>query len=287
MKRRQDNYLVPADDDGLVAAAVGEWGAEKYRRLGMYAEIFSTGMKNVSTTRVYLDLFCGSGHALLGDPPRRVLTSPLLAISVPDRFGKYVFCDKDPANIDALRQRVARMAPGVSVEYLVGDVNERVHEIATLIPQHSATNRVLSFCFVDPYKLDINFATIKSLGADRAMDFLILLALGMDATRNWQTYLRPEHKKIEVLLGDPGWRTRWAEARTHGATPIRFLATEYAKAMAELGYKTTSLDQMIEVKTYDNNMRLYYLAFFSKHQKGYDFWREVQKYSTDQLGLVL
>ncbi len=26
---------------------------------------------------------------------------------------------------------------------------------------------------------------------------------------------------------------------------------------------------MLEVKTYDNNMRLYYLAFFSKSEKGY------------------
>lgn len=42
---------------------------------------------------------------------------------------------------------------------------------------------------------------------------------------------------------------------------------------------------MIEVRTYDNNMRLYYLAFFSKNEKGYEFWGEVQKYSSGQLGL--
>lgn len=47
----------------------------------------------------------------------------------------------------------------------------------------------------------------------------------------------------------------------------------------------TSLAQMIEVRTYDNNMRLYYLAFFSKNEKGYEFWGEVQKYSSGQLGL--
>ncbi|MEO8194465.1 MAG: three-Cys-motif partner protein TcmP [Gemmatimonadales bacterium] len=285
MKRRPKDYLVEAADDGLVAAQVGPWGTEKYRRLGMYAEMFSTGMKNTWPTRVYLDLFSGPGHAMLGNPPHRVLTSPLLALTVPDPFAKYIFCDKNSANIDALRRRASRMAPETPVAYVVGDVNALVDEIGALIPPHSSTNKVLNFCFVDPFKLNIDFATIRNLGADRAMDFLILLALGTDANRNWATYLLPENKRIESFLGDPDWRSRWAEAHADGISPIRFLASAYARAMAGLGYKTTSLDQMVRVKTYGNNMLLYYLAFFSKNQKGYDFWGEVQKYSTDQLGL--
>ncbi len=79
MKRSVHDYLIPAEDDGLPAEKVGDWAAEKYRRMGMYAEIFATGMKNLWASRVYIDLFSGSGHALLGKPRRRVLTSPLLA----------------------------------------------------------------------------------------------------------------------------------------------------------------------------------------------------------------
>lgn len=119
------------------------------------------------------------------------------------------------------------------------------------------------------------------------MDFLILLALGMDAARNWATYTKPDNQKVDRFLGDQMWRGRWSEAEAQGISVTRFLATEYAGAMTKLGYRTTSLDQMIEVKTHDNNMRLYYLAFFSKNEKGYTFWREVQKYSTEQLGFEL
>ena len=64
------------------------------------------------------------------------------------------------------------------------------------------------------------------------------------------------------------WRERWREAEAKRLTPIRFLATEYASEMTKLGYLPTSIEEMIEVKTYDNNIRLYYLAFFSKHKKG-------------------
>lgn len=262
-------------------------GSGEVPPVAMYSEIFSTGMKNVSPTRVYVDLFSGPGHVLMGNAHKRVLTSPLLALTVPNRFSKYVFCDKSPERIDALRQRATRMAPEVDIDYVHGDVNQQIDRIAALVPVHSAAQRVLSFCFVDPFDLGIHFETIRGLGSARAMDFLILLALGMDATRNWATYVKVDNKKVDRFLGDETWRSRWHEAESQGISVTRFLATEYASAMSKLGYRTTSLQQMIEVKTLDNNMRLYYLAFFSKNEKGYKFWHEVQKYSTDQLGFEL
>lgn len=284
--RKHKDYLISAIDDGLPAPEVGPWAVEKYRRMGMYAEIFATGMKFQFPTRIYIDLFTGPGHAIIRGEGRRVLTSPLLGLSMPDRFSKYIYCDKEAPFIAALRRRADALAPDSRKCFITGDANQCVDEIAGEIPAHSPRNKVLSFCFVDPFGLDIRFSTIKSLGDGRAMDFLILLALGMDATRNWALYVRPENRKVEDFLGDGAWRDRWKAAESKGTTPIRFLAEEYANAMTRLGYLTRGIDQMIEVKTYENNMRLYYLAFFSKHERGYEFWKEVQRYSTDQLGLL-
>jgi hypothetical protein len=42
---------------------------------------------------------------------------------------------------------------------------------------------------------------------------------------------------------------------------------------------------MHSVRSDLKNLPLYYLAFFSKHALGKQFWSEVQKYSTDQYGL--
>lgn len=61
MTRSRRDYLHRVPDDGLTAAEVGPWAEEKYRCLGMYAEIFSTGMKRQWHNRVYIDLFCGPG----------------------------------------------------------------------------------------------------------------------------------------------------------------------------------------------------------------------------------
>lgn len=119
MKHRRD-YLIEADDDGLPAADVGPWAVEKYRRLGMYAEMFSTGMKNLWPTRVYIDLFAGPGHALLRESRRRVLTSPLIALSVPTPFSHYIFVEAQQTLLSALRSRVRSVAPEASVAFVVG-----------------------------------------------------------------------------------------------------------------------------------------------------------------------
>lgn len=61
-----------------------------------------------------------------------------------------------------------------------------------------------------------------------------------------------------------------------------FLAEEFAASMTTLGYLPRKAHDMKLVKTYDNNMALYYLALFSKSETAYKFWKEVMKYATDQ-----
>lgn len=253
----------------------------------MYAEMFATGMKNQWPTRVYIDLFAGSGHSQISESHRRVLGSPLIALSLPSQFTKYVFCEEASVLLRALEQRSKALAPEASVTCIEGDANERVGDIAGQIPRHSTTNRVLSFCFADPVNLEIDFETVRTLGAERAMDFLILFAFGMDATRNWATYLQPNSNRVARFLGNTEWRDRWKQAEKQRISATQFLASEYARAMTELGYLTSSIEEMISIRSSDKNLPLYYLAFFSRNQQGYKFWREVQKYSDDQYGLEL
>ena len=60
-RRTKSNYFIEVADDGLLSYEIGPWAEDKYRRLGMYAEMFATGMKNAWETRVLLDLFAGPG----------------------------------------------------------------------------------------------------------------------------------------------------------------------------------------------------------------------------------
>lgn len=284
--KQRRNYLLEGAEDGLLTHPIGPWAADKYRLMGMYAEMFSTGMKNIWGTRVYLDLFAGPGYSRIRESGQVVLGSPMISLSLPDPFNRYIFADENVDAIAALRQRVARMAPATDVQYVVGDANDRVHDIAGLIPTGGEKRGVLSFCFLDPYALNLHFETVRRLAAGRSIDFLILLALYVDARRNLELYIRDESDRIDRFLGDTGWRQRWQVSAREGTNFVAFLAREYSNQMASIGYRPMGLERMVKVRTHEHNLPLYYLAFFSKHNKGVEFWDEVLKYSNDQLLLL-
>lgn len=282
-KARRD-YLLVVEDDGLLTYDVGPWAADKYRYVGMYAELFATGMKNHWDQRVYLDLFAGPGHSRLRDTQRLVLASPMIALSLPDPFDKYIFADGDDHALRALETRVSRVADALKVSYVHGDVNQKRDEVIAQIPRGPG-ERVLGFCFLDPYSVNIDFSTVEALAEDRAMDFLVLLALYVDANRNLAGYVRETSDRIARFLGDRRWRTRWKRQEMQGGAIVPFLAESYANRMTDIGYLPTSLDDMVKVRSYDRRLPLYFLAFFSRHETGRKFWKEVQKYATDQLSL--
>lgn len=273
-------------NDGLPTPIVGPWALQKYRLLDLYDTLFSTGMKHLWDRRVYVDLFCGPGHARIRGTGRIVETSPLIALRVPDRFDRYVFCDRDPKNISALRKRVKRELPDIEPAYVIGDCNEVVAEIVKQIPKASRGQSVLSFCFADPFGIDdLKFGTIETLSTRSRMDFLVLLALDMDANRFKSLYVKETSLVIDEFLDDSSWRSKWVKAQFKGVDFRVFLAQAFASRMVRLGYLPAGLERMKEIQSDEKNLPLYHVAFFSKHPRGYQFWDQVLKYGTDQLSL--
>jgi three-Cys-motif partner protein len=278
--------LPRGEQDGHPTPDVGSWAREKYLRVWMYDQMFATGMKNRWDEIVYLDLFSGSGYSRIRGTNDILQASPLLALQIPDRFHRYIYCDREPTNLDALRRRVDRHAPGVTAHYVPGDIDETIGQVLELIPRGSSNHRVLSFCFVDPFSVDLRFSTIRRL-SERYVDFLILLALGMDANLNLPVYIEDHHTRIEQFLDNPNWRAEWRTEEARGVKFIPFMAQQYARAMTRLRYLETPLDRMYPVRSDQRNLPLYYLAFFSRNPRGFDFWGEVMKYADPQLGLGL
>ncbi len=143
---------------------IGSWGEEKYNLVRNYAQMFATSMKDKWQCRVYVDLFSGAGRAKIKDIRKIVDGSPLIALGIEDPFDRYIFCEEDATNIDALSKRVKAHYPSLDTHFFHGDANDCVDEILSLIPQHSSAYKVLGFCFVDPFKIDnLKFNTLKRL----------------------------------------------------------------------------------------------------------------------------
>lgn len=268
-------------DDGLSTLPVGPWSQTKYKLIKYYADMFSTGMKYKWDYRVYVDLFSGAGWARIRASKKIVQTSPMLALNVKDPFDKYIFCEIDEANITALMKRVEREYPSVDVSFVKGDVNERIEDVVGIVSS-IRESRILTFCFVDPFKVaNLCFATIESLSRLK-IDFLVLIPTYMDAVRNLALYSDKANTNVERFLGNTEWRGEWNEAKNKGSSFSRFLVEAFYRSMQSLGYLS---DVHSSVIVRCRNRPLYHLAFFSRNVRGMEFWKKSREGSDPQRSL--
>jgi three-Cys-motif partner protein len=204
-------------DDGLVTPEVGAWAEEKYQLVLCYATIVARSMaKKAWQGLVYLDLFAGAGRARIAGTQQIIPASPLLVLGLQNGFGTHIFCELDPANAEALRTRTAEAAAGRRVVVVEWDTNANVDAILNHVPERS-----LTFCFVDPFAIaPLQFTTIRRLADARRMDFLVLLATGMDVTRNERLYTLLEDLRVSEAVGHDNWRASWPQPRTGLVTSL-------------------------------------------------------------------
>ena len=272
------------ENDGLSCPDVGSWAEIKYRLLALYDELFSTGMKNKWDKRVYIDLYAGAGYARVKGTEKILKGSPILALTVTHPFDKYIFCEENVELLDALKVRVTRLAPHAQAVYIPGSCDAQIEQICKEIPKGSPSNKVLSLCLVDPFDFGIKFETLRRLSGVY-IDFVILLAIGMDASRNYDHYVEGNSPKIDEALGNTEWRERWKAVGVRRRDFRPFLAAEFAMSMKSLNYLESPIDHVKLVRSDEKNLPLYYLALFSRHPTAFKFWDDVLKYGDDQMGL--
>ena len=282
MKKNFD-LIIPVEDDSLPIPEVGIWAMKKYQLVGGYCDIFTKGMRSKWNNLVYLDLFAGAGFAKIRENQNVIKSSSLISLSSPIKFDKYIFCEEKNDLYLALNERVAREYSSIDIEVFEGDCNLKINEIKKAIPAFSKGNTVLTFCFLDPFNLSLHFTTIQTLAKD-LVDFLVLQAFHMDANRNFKLYLNENSETISNYLGESDWRNEWEKSKLLPKDFVKFLADQYDARMKELGYLTEIRHQ---IRLPDRNVPLYYLTFYSKNERGIDFFKKVNDYSTNQLGFEI
>ena len=278
-KKRPIWRLPHLDDDGLITPKGHDYTKDKYRLVRHYAYMFTTSMKRKWTQLAYIDLFAGAGRSRI-DNKTIVPASPLLTLELPSQFSKYIFCEQDEEKLSVLQTRVERIATASDVTYISGDVNKKVGDILSHLP----TGKVLAFCFVDPYRIaDLHFDSLRQL-ASRPVDFLVLLPSYMDVHRNPSIYTVKDNRALDDFLGSSAWRHDWQEAESKGEKLSLFFVSRFGDEMKKIGYLYPDIKEAKLVRT-TKNVRLYHLAFFSRHPLGADFWKKAKDYGTDQRSL--
>jgi len=201
-----------------------------------------------------------------------------------EAYDKYIFCEQDKNYAKALETRCRRDFPNRTVNLITGNANASVENVIAAMPRPGRTQKVLGFCFVDPFQLqNLHFSTIETL-SKRFMDFLVLIPSGMDANRNEQNYTQPRNKTLAKFFGNPDWRTRWDKEKTFGKSFEHFVVEEFGRSMQTIDYIDPGLKEATLIRSDDKNLPLYRLTLYSKHKLGSNFWNETKKYSDPQTG---
>lgn len=259
-------------DDGLYLPVIKRHSLAKIRAHNHNVNVFATATKDSWPQRAYIGLYSGAGRARLEETGEIVETTATAVLRLPYPFTHHVFVDQNENCTTALKKRAGATAPSAQVKVLTGDVNVLLPEVRAALPQFGPGNGLLCYCFVDPFDAGLHFTTIRELGRLR-VDFLILLALGLDARRNFQLYLKESDERLGLLIDDPNWRREWQGSRSVlGEGVVKFLMRKFDEAMVRIGYRSAPIEQALPVKVHGKNVLLYHLMFYSKHDLGRKLW---------------
>lgn len=205
----------------------GIWTERKLKALRAYLEayqqIFTRNPQARKLRTIYVDAFAGTGERDAGeDAPQQGLFgydeeargyqegSVKIALSLADKFHRYVFLDNKASHVQALRALVKRDFPELDDRCQIERAEANDWLKRWCIEQDWHGWRAVAF--LDPYGMSVEWATLEAIAATKAIDLWLLFPLGIGASRVLPADMPPEGAwahRLTKLFGSDGWRSRF------------------------------------------------------------------------------
>lgn len=175
------------------------WYVDAFAGTGSRAEAGAA-----SETQLFLDVYADSEPAAFRDGSAKI------ALALLDPFNNYLFIEEKKGRVQQLRATVAQDFPALLVRctFKHGDANAVL--IAWCGEQDWTKTRAV--VFLDPYGMQVNWSTIETLAATKAIDLWYLFPLGMGVSRLLRhdaNINEPEQKRLDDLFGTRDWRAHF------------------------------------------------------------------------------
>lgn len=277
--------------------SVGPWAREKLESLRAYLDFYTKVLKNQQWLEGlwFIDAFAGSGLSEIRRPEKTAAASPLplfeelfekrleaeqieyikgsprVALELANPFDHYVFVEK-AAELVAELQALQVEFPDRSIEIRSGDANLELQHLLTRCIDRRTNRGVV---FLDPFAMDVPWATVERLAAARWLEVIINFPLHMAIDRLLtRTAEIPQawQDRLDATFGSGEWRGLVYEKQTtllgdsvskRGDAARRVLEWYRERLKASFGH--VSAAQLIR-STKGNP--LYYLIWAGPHAKG-------------------
>lgn len=196
----------------------GPWTERKLSVVRRYLQTYAQALKNQPFTRVYIDAFAGTGERTgrqretlpLLDPPELEAIakgSARLALEVEPPFHRYVLIERAKRRASALAALNAEF-PNRAIEVISADANEAIADLC----RTTNWRQTRGVAFLDPYGLQVSWATLVAISRTHALDVWILFPTGMGLNR----LLKKDGKlpnewerTLDRFLGTSEWRSEF------------------------------------------------------------------------------
>jgi three-Cys-motif partner protein len=206
----------------------GDWTGDKLERVRKYLCGYTTIFRNNSRasyfTTIYVDAFAGTGERADSSSGRTKVPASMLveeddadaealqkgsariALEVEPRFDRFLFIEQSAKRVrelEKLRKEFADRAETIQIER--GDANDVLRNWC----QKSNWRKHRAVVFLDPYGMQVEWATIEAIAKTKAIDLWILFPLGMAVNRLLTRKEPPPKNWADALtrfFGNEEWR---------------------------------------------------------------------------------
>lgn len=275
------NPVIPSEDDGFAIEATTSWTFRRNQLIRHYLHVFTVTMERKFDYLVYLDLYAGSGLKRL-ENGEIISGSPVIALSEPRHFSKYIFCEINKDYSDALKVRVNKYCRQENILVFNGDPNHLIERLAYYIPDSTKKNKVATLCLIDPFSMNIDFETVRIL-SELDVNFLVVLALPWNSKDSFHFCIDEERELLNAFLGKPWSNYESGMPVSNNEMFFRNLVKYYHQNLRELGYMAKGSFHKMEDTNYD--IPFFFCGYYSNTTGTSKIHSEVLKRMSPQVKL--
>jgi three-Cys-motif partner protein len=247
-------------DDGFSITATESWFKVKVQLLLSYIQSFTVNVSGKADEVVFVDLFSGSGLYSVGHQKEIFQGVCLASLDADLPVNKWIFCEQEADQAKALRIRVNKYHRGKNVVIFDSPLEELIDKFRSYIPPSKGGHKVAVLCLVDPFSVEIPFATIDKLTA-LGFSFLMPFTFMVNDRLNYRYYLHENSEKFRRYIGGSNFdRMKGVESNEQF---YKRLVRLYQNNML-----VTGLNSAVSTHKLDSKLMAlpaYSIGFFSKH----------------------
>jgi len=279
-KHHQNNVL--SKTDGFHVLHTENWYFDKLGIIQSYIKAYHDRFDLRNKTKMLVYIGAGPGMVKSNSKEEIRQGTPLAILASKLPFQRYLFCEKNPDYVKALKVRIGKNYPDRHTVILEGDINQSIEKIPPYLPDKTGGAQTAILCIIDMQSFDLNFETLEIL-SEMDVDLLLINSFVHTAYYNYKFYLEEERETLNAFFGSAWARLAESAELINDTSFFLLVVKAYMEQIKHLGYNVTGT--LHKYKLEDALVPYYQVAYCTKSKVLKTLKQKVIKDASKQIEL--